>query len=1630
MKAKLMIHQVAFFCSDFLFSIMAYHCPVSSCPGFNYQVSRAMMREDGDRCPLACCGALLVKRVVAAPLHKAVPVTATVTRNAPAKRVAAAAPPPVVYQGCENLGPDTYVNRVGVTAAAHAAKLAAAKAYALFLKEEEAMEAAVLRYRAHTEAEEKRAAALKRKAAAEAAYKRRCAKRATAAAAAAIQQRVAANRAILARKIKEARRAKAARAAKIAAAAARAEARAQAGPTKKALLRRQLRRAAALKRTPVRRPKRTKTAAVPVRTEKVPTGVPYVCPLGTCVKEAAATPAKVEGPRTCAVPWAHLPISLTALRGRAVVDGTLGANSLSQQGDYTCNSTLGFPTRCVATPIWAASLKRARRVIASTIAFVQQCFRSAIGKVQEVALKKRTNEPLVQQVVAHEDEDKYASWQGCQLPEMGVRNIYAFHDDSWDASPEEDDKYTITYSRRCGPCVHSVVSDVKGAGERNNTPRFEEIDKQTNEPSMQWMVTLEEEEKCTSWQGCQLPEMGVRNIYAFHDDSWDATPEEVENNTDGSSSDPDFTWVIDKYCVNRGAFFSSPPVKRRKMAPIFRNLRNLSHAWYLEYYRRQQSVQVEVRCVRATCLNPLHLRWVFFKRERMGILPVVLYRGKGKTKVSLTELDYVRDPEFNPYFPRDSIHTNFIYCAELLEGCEWNETIVQGKIENCTPENRTVAFGSPVPYGAIPIISRGDFRARGKGVLASLLNYTPFGDLTCNSALGDPSGELQERMDDRGEQDGVQSIQALTAKLASRKSKVSGAGENRVADKRQLSEKMVFHQPGVIARMRSSGVKTITAANLNSDLQSVRMQKQGMPSFTPLPRMSEEHMRKLLEKGIGSTSSVALDIGIQSHIPQGMPVVAFLNVMDTRLEKPEYSSLCGSYIDLGRDRAKTLCLPLANFPLTKAIEDTEDVLHGLVLATYFQDCTGFGIGKPAFQYGTLEFQEFKESAYSDYSRVRDNWDEIAKRQNTPGDRVIAGFSVLGAVSQEYNEALPEFGPIELRCPPVNKPVVATYRDAQKLNRSRSTRSFQMPSIGLPNATGRAQIPIQTGVRSPPRVKTAEEITPPRYSTCNSGIEADMMVAYYAENWCSRDAKGDTLLARVNLRSALLDAGHRFSLEWLAKGLIAPNFSVRLTVANNPFVGVSLGVCMDYADRCATKKLGTNKMFAKLANHLPNFVCPLSAGPEFICNFDFEREAGYGVFPTATHFVDPVLLVYVISDNTLPCASDWRYSLEILVKQAEPSALVVGPPLLSFPHSFDGNLPIKTWRGPFSMSLGKSKPVACGLNFGRFETYKTDSTTIGFYAALSRFIQGHGGILHGRIVRTGTCMVSSALHLVIAPNGTVTTMAQAMLLPGLRMVTGEGSFSLKLQTPFGRASMLEPDLTLTIFCVGGPIAAEKVSAPYEFMVYFDSMHDEGAIPRTIGTVMEFNWATMTNFTEAEFRFQIPARLSDIVLKSCTVAMRQHPLAMLIGSSIFMKGTMDVCVQWLVNTAMTNTSGGVQLLTCQGDLSMKNPYETIMQSQVSALYSSVELKTTLDVGNFSGYTASAATPGYRECFVDFWTNSAKSIHMLNVNVTLHPGFSLWGRSILPLTGNRTEQASPQGGEACLPKYCAGNHSKEAL
>uniref|UniRef100_A0AAT9JBG6 Polyprotein n=1 Tax=Chinese milk vetch nepovirus TaxID=3115761 RepID=A0AAT9JBG6_9SECO len=1308
------------------------------------------------------------------------------------------------------------------------------------------------------------------------------------------------------------------------------------------------------------------------------------CPHMAPSQEVCLPPLKVV--HQCTVPWSGSELTLTALRSSGVEDGTLGFRSLaSRRGDLTCNSTLGFPSQSMAVTVAATSLKRARKVVASTINFVRTALSGVKKGVSEVAHKIKTKIPWF----GKEDESAVGVTNGgvdvppivvapvvtcdLQLHEIGVRNIYAFADDSWSADPTEfDEAFAIPWSRRCPPCEHSVEHwDLEGECEPLIYKQPGLIYDQAVTEMFTAMECLKEEEQAQ----CESTE---QVLYSERSSGYDHL---------GSLEQ----WVMEKYCVSR-PYYCISRTTRATSPPMFRNFPAYSVAFYVEFNVRREAARGMTGVgIKRTCVNPIRGN-VLYLPARREYEPHQIMLNK---KIARPELEF-RVINYNPdgVGTRMNIGNHFIYCAECLEGCQWDdESLVDARIEKSTID--TPLGGGGIFYSAIPLVSRGDHRARG-GVLKSLLSYTPFGDLTCNSAL--EVSEIQERMLDRDHV--VPTIADLTTRLSQRKSKVDGAGENRVADKKALTEQMVFHQPGVLARMRGKGQKTKIAANLNSDRVTVRMHPRGEPVFTPLPRMSSEELRKLAERGFGSTSSVALDIGIQSHVPQGMPVVAFVNVMDTRIEDPMYSSLCGSYIDLGRDRAKTLCLPLANFPLTKSLEDEDDVLNGLVLATYFEDGVKFGVGRPVFQYGTLEFQEFKESAYSDFTRVRDHWDEIAKQQNTPGDRILAGFSVLGAVSQDYNQPLPEFGPINMRCPPKSKPVVATYQDPGKLARSASTRSFRMPSLGLPNATGRASIPIQSNIRQASRLFPGEEYTPARMSTCDSGLHADTSIAALVTGWCSKDATGGSVLEVVNIREEVASGDNLVKYDWLAKGMIKPDLKIRLTMGSNPFLGISIGVCCDFFGKLTQFYGGDTKIPIDVCNELPNFVCPISEQGvfEFPVNMNY---AGYNLFQTETHFADPVLIVYVINTNTLPASDDWFYSLEVIVTSAEQALSVANKPLVTLPGLTGDTIPIDIWRGPYNIRLGKTceREVNVGLHLGANRGAGQNKTIVSFPAAYIQLLQSVGGVLHGEVIQTGSRAISCEMYAIIQSTNTARDIHQAIRLPGCRIPTGGGKFAIRIQSSFLRANVHNTNTWLTFLAIGGPIGAQAISAPYQFMVHLSHIENEGdVLPRPICNSLRFSWATISAL-EDNTGFIIPARLCDLVLLRKKVTMHRNALAYLIASCGFFRGHITYIFQWSLKVAHVTPTTTLTISSHMGTLDPINTNYCV-QTWITPISHSFEVKVPIDLVDYPGYNTSGGIGNkHVQPFIQIQSDGFAQFAYINISVELTPGFELYGRSVTP-------------------------------
>ncbi|AAA64608.1 polyprotein, partial [Blueberry leaf mottle virus] len=555
----------------------------------------------------------------------------------------------------------------------------------------------------------------------------------------------------------------------------------------------------------------------------------------------------------------------------------------------------------------------------------------------------------------------------------------------------------------------------------------------------------------------------------------------------------------------------------------------------------------------------------------------------------------------------------------------------------------------------------------------------------------------------------------------------------------------------------------------------------------------------------------------------------------------------------------------------------------------------------------------------------------------------------------------------------------------------------------PNMTGRASIPVQTNIRNSPRIVDGEEITPPRFTTCNSGLIADTSIAHVVQGWVPKDATKGRVLEAINLREDIATSDNLVKYEWLAKGLIHPDLKLRMTVGQNPFVGISIGICCDYFGRLSKYYEGDTALPIEVCNQLPNFVCPISEKSVFEFDLDMSL-AGYNLFQTSKGFADPVLLVYIIDTNSLPASDEWVYTCEVCIKSALHATSVANKPILSLPHFFDGRLPLDLWRGPFSFELGRSskRENHIGINFGSARVVSGTNTFYSFPAAYTQLLQSVGGILHGTVVQTGSKAISCEMFLILQPDKTAHNLEQALRLPGCRIPTGGGPFSIRIQTPFQREQIFNTGVQLVIYAVGGPMGAQAISAPYQYMVHFSHIQEEGdPPPRPIGNVLLFNWATISEMTNLT-RFQIPARLSDLVLPGQTVTMRRNALANLIRSCGFFRGRVTFVFQWTLNVAHIVPTATMQILTAVGRVgNAETNGSQILQSWIVPVSQVFEKEVEMDLTDYPGFNTSGGIGAdHDQPYIDIACGNFPQIFYMNINVRVHPGFELYGRSITPL------------------------------
>jgi hypothetical protein len=1198
----------------------------------------------------------------------------------------------------------------------------------------------------------------------------------------------------------------------------------------------------------------------------------------------------------------------------------------------------------------------------------------------------------------------------------------------------------------------------------------------TNEPEVQSLVTLEEEDNF--FHSYPVDSISLASqvsdasewFRAARNDDLAESDDEITLYSGASEYVPDFGTFVGKPCSELSSVSGDSCVEGcmdvygKNSQPYFvqTNRRRYGPPIYTptDYY--SQCLLTNERKRRLPCLTQFNMRRllvqgedVWDKKKARRILGPNISMCHGMYQI------FPMRPK--PILNADETICEFqlLYNAMLaLEDCEFaSDSSSVAKIENTDYPGSSCMYKSEdgydmfitsdgrhihMPVSTMPIvIHKRETRPVKRSFLKSLFSG---GDLNCNSSLGNnvhtvhevpevPSGTEQVTPFGGTSRTLGSSLGAATTSapyrqsarqrwLGSRDKNIESQQDRirRLADKQGISyeEARGAYQNATEAmpsqgsilptkkdayKRRSAwnrGPSTRAQSTVDVTLSSPEMDAEVAAAVYYFNPVSQQELQEMAARGNTMISIDAVEIAID---PVGMPgddTDLTVMLLWPQNSDPQRALIGAVSTFVGNGLARCVF-----FPGLKLLHDHCSVADGRVLKIIVSSTNSTmlqGLPQAQISIGTL-----RQHLGSGHDRTITQ--DLALSQ-------IGGYRIGATQQGSATVFAPRGGAVE-GTPSVNANIgagsvlVQTGPLSWKAQRSQSSRFVVEGTSRQRLSVDGSSIPV---VSRPNRnVPISGETSAPRYATANSGIAVDPTLAYAKQIKVKQDARVGTILDVIDIHNNILEDNRLVALEWISKGLVSSTFKLRITVGANPFVGITIGVVIDAFNRL-DPKAGSSVVAVPIAFQMTNYLFPISTGSVWEKDIDIGKDAGYNFFPAKPAFSRPKIILYIVDDNSLPASDSWLLTYELFMSQLESAPLAVVPRVI-LPHAFDGNLPLDVWRGPFSFPLGGgTRHIPVGLDMGRSTHTIGKHKTISQTAAYTRLLMGHGGILNAEIVRIGSSAVTCALHVNITFGEAQPSIESALYLPGFRLPLGEGKFKLKIQTPYFRTNMRQQDTFLNVYAVGGPIAVENFNAPYQFAIHLESITDDKAPPRMIGMLREFNWATIINFKNDDSRFVLPARLCDILYAGADIHMRDHPLALLIGSCGFFRGSFTITLEWSTSGEQGKKQGVVQLLTCYGCIGLKTyTIHDIVQSSTTSLAISTSTSRHLTAENFSGFVQSGGQPDTDEVFLEFWSNCAKSIRMLNINVELDENFEIYGRSILPIRaddGKIWDGSSPAG------------------
>uniref|UniRef100_A0AAT9JAW7 Polyprotein n=1 Tax=Logan nepovirus TaxID=3115782 RepID=A0AAT9JAW7_9SECO len=892
--------------------------------------------------------------------------------------------------------------------------------------------------------------------------------------------------------------------------------------------------------------------------------------------------------------------------------------------------------------------------------------------------------------------------------------------------------------------------------------------------------------------------------------------------------------------------------------------------------------------------------------------------------------------------------------------------------------------------------------------------------------------DLADRAHNEQAEHGAPTINATIANLRKRVRKKGKKtlefGEGRLGDKNtKIMEEDVFKHVahGGFADKALSYLGRNTGGLLTQQTFPTKDQDVCLPSnilecvYTPLPQFSERQLRHLLDKQEMKSSGItAIDLAIQSHVGEATPMTGFCTIMDGNNGDPNLAALSGSKFDLGRDRCQVITLPLVNINLNElAKQVNEENKTRLYLATLFNNSCGFYSGKCIFQYGTSQLLEHRPDAYTNQTLCKDEWLDIEQRNQKKGCRILKGFNVEQHVAQDYNQKLlPYDERAILKCrprPDLNNSyafsaggVVKNY-EPSRLEKFCSVRFLNEQAEGSRKPSQFDGLGYVTGHSKGPQLADIDNSfvdnlvrDAPRHATTCSDMDNPYEIAICETFNVSKDAKEGTHIGTINFYSAIVRQHKMPYQKWLGLGLIEPEIMLNLYCGGNPFMGTTIGIVHDFYNRVDIPGVLGGKLPRIIGNCLPQTLHPMADGGFGSYKVNVSQYLGHSLFVSAKSFADPRFHLYIYDDNTTEASAEWRCTIEILVRRCAEKRENFNIPILSIPdNSLNSFINLDLHKGFGSIPLGKDPVIMpIGLDFASAREYSTGKTCLGTTQAIFRCFLGVGGTLEGRLIRTSTFMVSCNVRILIWYGLSLPRLQETGSIPheDLDLSKSDGSFQLKIQSPYSRIANRSIDARLLVYPLGGPVAAKGCNAPFSFAIYIRGIHFDEPVQPLLFPDREYHWCQITGIRQGEQTLVLPNHVCDFSLKNLAdVTLRANPLSAIFGSCGFFKGELTMIFRWSVAGKLADSGSSIYIARCYGTADSHE----VLESWVSNVYKPDEIRIVLNVGDFSGANIPGNTTNPKQ-FPLIWLADGIAVGSIQCSVLLHSGFAFYGRSCLAI------------------------------